>query len=108
MKILFSTGHPAQIHNFRITKSILEEHGHEVVWVATQKDMSDSLLKYYNIEYVKLERPQKSFLSKIYVLFVNTWRTVNLIREMQVDFVVSRINPSVVLAAWMLRKQQII
>lgn len=45
MKILFSTGHPAQVHNFKIVKNILESHGHKVVWAASKKDISDYLLK---------------------------------------------------------------
>ena len=73
MKILFSTGHPAQVHNFKIVKNILESHGHKVVWAASKKDISDYLLKKYNIKYTELKRPSKSFLSKIYVLIVNTW-----------------------------------
>ena len=108
MKILFSTGHPAQVHNFKIVKNILESHGHKVVWAASKKDISDYLLKKYNIKYTELKRPSKSFLSKIYVLIVNTWITFNLIRKERVDFVVSRINPGVVLAAWLSGKQQIV
>ena len=108
MKILFSTGHPAQVHNFRIVKNILENHGHKVVWAASKKDISDYLLKKYKIKYTELKRPSKCFLSKIYVLIVNTWITFNLIRKERVDFVVSRINPGVVLAAWLLRKRQIV
>lgn len=108
MKILFSTGHPAQVHNFRIVKNILENHGHKVVWAASKKDISDYLLKKYNIKYTELKRPSKGFLSKIYVLIVNTWITFNLIRKEHVDFVVSRINPGVVLAAWLSGKRQIV
>lgn len=108
MKILFSTGHPAQIHNFRILKTILESHGHKIVWVASRKDISDYLLKKYNIEYTELKRPSKGILSRIYVLASNTWTVFKLIRKEHVDFVVSRINPNVVLAAWLLRKRQIV
>lgn len=108
MKVLFATGHPAQIHNFRIVKTILESHGHEVLWAASRKDISDYLLKAYNIEYTELKRPSKGILSKIYILVSNIWIIFKLIRKEHVDFVISRINPGVVLAAWLLRKHQIV
>lgn len=108
MKVLFATGHPAQIHNFRNVKTILESHGHEVLWAASRKDISDYLLKAYNIEYTELKRPSKGILSKIYILVSNTWIIFKLIRKEHVDFVISRINPAVVLAAWLLRKHQIV
>lgn len=107
MNILIVTGHPAQIHNFRIVKKKLENNGHKVVWAATQKDISDYLLRKYDIEYTKLKRPKRNIFSKIGILFQNISIVFILIRRKQIDFVISRVNPSTVLAAWILRKQQI-
>lgn len=107
MNILFSTGHPAQIHNFRVVRDVLQEHGHHVYWLATQKDISDYLLNVYGIKYTKLMRPKKGILPKAVTLLQNTWITYKVIRKKKIDVVVSRVNPGVVLAACLMGKKQI-
>ena len=107
MNILFSTGHPAQIHNFRVVREVLKKHGHHVYWLATQKDISDYLLNAYCIKYTKLKRPQKGMLSKAITLLQNAWITAKIIHRNKIDIVVSRVNPGVVLAAYLMRKKQI-
>lgn len=107
MNILFSTGHPAQIHNFRIVREQLISRGHKVYWLASKKDISEYLLSAYGIEYSMLYRPQKGFLSKIKILFKNAIVTMKFIRQNKIDVVVSRFNPGVVLAAFLMRKKQI-
>lgn len=107
MNILFSTGHPAQIHNYRIVREKLLERGHKVFWLASKKDISDYLLKHYGIEYVELKRPKKGLLSKGMTLLQNAWITAKVIRKEKIDFVVSRVNPGVVLGAFLLNRPQI-
>lgn len=107
MNILFATGHPAQIHNFRVVREILLEHGHSVFWLASKKDISVDLLKKYGIEFVELARPSKGSWSKLLTLLKNTWITIKIIRKNHIDMVVSRLNPGVVLGAFLSRKSQI-
>ena len=107
MNILFSTGHPAQIHNYRIVREKLLERGHKVYWLASKKDISDYLLKHYGIEYVELKRPKKGLLSKGITLLQNAWITAKVIKKEKIDFVVSRVNPGVVLGAFLLGRPQI-
>ncbi|WP_321332897.1 hypothetical protein [uncultured Bacteroides sp.] len=107
MNILIATGHPAQIHNFRLVKKLLEEHGHQVFWLSTNKDISLYLLNYYHIDYQLLKRPKRSFFSKIKTLYNNCITTRVLIKKRNIDFVISRINPAVVLAAFMSNVKQI-
>lgn len=107
MNILFVSGHPAQIHNFKLVKKELESHGHKVFWLATDKDISRYLLEKYNIKYSLLEKPQKSFLSKIRVLFLNTKYSTRFIKSNKIDIVVSRISPYLALASFLLRKPHI-
>ncbi len=107
MTVLFITGHPAQIHNFRIVKQLLESHGHRVVWVSSKKDISFELLKIYGIEAYEIIRPAKKFSAKVKALFVNSKRIVDVIRKEKVDIVVSRVSPFGTLAALLTRKPHI-
>lgn len=107
MNILFSTGHPAQVHNYRVLREQLQKRGHKVFWLASKKDISDYLLKAYGIEYTQLKRPKKGMLSKLVTLLQNAWITSKVIRKNKIDFVVSRINPGVVLGAYLTGRKQI-
>ena len=107
MNILFSTGHPAQVHNYRVIREQLQKRGHKVFWLASKKDISDYLLHAYGIEYTQLKRPKKGMLSKLITLLQNAWITAKVIRKNKIDFVVSRINPGVVLGAYLTGRKQI-
>lgn len=107
MTVLFITGHPAQIHNFRIVKSLLEAHGNRVVWVSSKKDISFELLKIYGIEAYEIIRPAKKFSAKVKALFVNSKRIYSIIKKEKVDIVISRVSPFGTLAALLTRKPHI-
>ena len=107
MNILFSTGHPAQVHNYRILREQLQKRGHKVFWLASKKDISDYLLNAYGIKYTQLKRPKKGMLSKMVTLLQNAWITSRLIKKEKIDFVVSRINPGVVLGTFLMGRKQI-
>jgi len=107
VRILFVTGHPAQIHNFKLVKKILEDKGHQVFWLATDKDISILLLHKYNIDFTLLEKPGKGVFSKIKVLFSNTKVAISFLRSRKIDIVVSRLSPYLALASFLLRKNHI-
>ena len=62
MTVLFVTAHPAQIHNFRIVKKLLEDNGHQVFWASTNKDISVELLKLYTIDFLTFYYRDKKYL----------------------------------------------
>lgn len=107
MNILIATGHPAQVHNFRVLREQLIKKGHQVFWVSSKKDIADYLLNAYGIEYTQLKRPKKGLLSKAVTLLQNAWITAKVIRKKKIDFVVSRVNPGVVLGSFLMGKKQI-
>ncbi len=107
MNILISTGHPAQVHNFRVVREQLIKRGHKVFWLSSKKDIADYLLNAYGIEYTQLKRPKKGLLSKALVLLQNAWITAKVIRKNKIDFVVSRVNPGVVLGSFLMGRTQI-
>lgn len=107
MNILIATGHPAQVHNYRVVREQLLKRGHNVFWVASKKDISDYLLKKYGIEYTQLKRPKKGLISKAITLFQNAWITAKVINKNKIDIVVSRVNPGVVLGSFLMGRKQI-
>lgn len=104
MNILILTGHPAQVHNFKFVKKELEGKGHRVFWVATEKDISKYLLNLYHIKYFSLDKPDKSIASKIYHLFKNTFFCFRLIKNNNIDMIISRVSPYASLAGFLLGK----
>jgi predicted glycosyltransferase len=107
MTILFVTGHPAQIHNFKIVKSILEKGGNKVIWAASNKDISYELLELYKIPFYKLARPKSNLFSKIYTLLSNSLIIGRIIKNEKIDLVVSRISPFAGIACMVLKKAHI-
>ena len=105
--ILLVSGHPAQVHNFKNVKIVLEKNGYKVFWLATEKDISKYLLNHYEIKYKLLNRPGKSILSKAWTLIKNNWLSWRYIRKKKIDLVVSRVSPYVSLAALLAGKPHI-
>lgn len=107
MNILFFTAHPAQVHNLRAIKDELEKNGHQVFWMATEKDISKYLLNHYKIDVTFIEKPQKGFFSKAKTLIINTIKCVKFIRENNINILVSRISPYISLSGFLLSKPHI-
>lgn len=107
MNILFSTNHPAQIHNFRLLAVELEKNGHKIFWMATEKDISKYLLNHYNITYDLMLKPSKSSFSKVIVLIKNTYQCIRFIRNNKIDLIISRVSPYLSLAGFLLVKYHI-
>lgn len=107
MNILIVSGHPAQVHNFRLVREELIKNGHNVFWLTTPKDIATKLLDIYKIPYSILEKPRKSTLSQLIYLIKNTWFAIKFIKRNKIDFVVSRTDPYTSLAAKILFVKQI-
>jgi len=107
MNILINTGHPAQVHNFKYLKRELENRGHRVFWLASDKDISKYLLDCYDIAYGVMPRPGKSFFKKLFLLFRNTFFAARFMQKHDIDLAVSRVSPYISLAAFLLRKKHV-
>ena len=107
MNILIVTGHPAQVHNFKLLKQILERRGHKVFWMATNKDISKYLLDYYSIKYKVLKKPGKGKFSKFVNLIVSSAKIYSFIKSKKIDIIVSRVSPYASLGAFFRRTNHI-
>lgn len=103
MNILFVTGHPAQVHNFRLVREELIKHGHRVLWLTTPKDIATNLLDVYNIPYSKLHKADKTFISRIKVMLYNTLLVMKCLRRNKIDVCITRTDPYTAIAAKLCR-----
>lgn len=101
MNILFVTGHPAQVHNFRNVRTELIKHGHKVFWLTTPKDIATNLLETYNIPYTLICKPKKNILSQALTLFRNVLWEIRYLRCNKIDVVITRTDPYTAIAAWL-------
>lgn len=99
MNILFVTGHPAQVHNFRNVRVELIKNGHNVFWLTTPKDIATSLLFAYGIPFITLRKPKKSLFSRAWTLLRNVWWEIKYLRQNKIDVVVTRTDPYTAIAA---------
>lgn len=107
MNILFITGHPAQVHNFRLLKKGLEQNGHQVFWMATYKDTSKYLLNYFKINFTPLKKPKKNTISRIFALLHNSSKCLIFLKKHNIDIILSRVSPYASLAGFIMNKHHI-
>lgn len=108
MNILFVSGHPAQVHNFRLVREELISHGHNVFWLTTKKDIATDLLDIYGIPYELYHKPRKTLPSQLWALVRNTRYAMRFIRRNRIDVAISRTDPYSTLACFLLRRPHIV
>lgn len=72
MVVLIDIGHPAHVHYFRNFIHEVTKNGYKIIVVARDKEVSQELLKAYNIEYISRGKGAKSRLGKfLYMIYAN-------------------------------------
>ncbi len=99
MNILFVSGHPAQVHNFRNVYLELQKKKHKIFWLTTPKDIATNLLDIYNIPYVMLRKPSTSLFSKAWTLLRNVLWEIYYLRHNKIDIAITRTCPYTTIAA---------
>ena len=99
MNILFVSGHPAQVHNFRNVRKELVHAGHNVFWLTTPKDIATNLLDVYHIPYHILHKPNKGIISKAWTLLRNVLWEIRFLRRNKIDIAITRTCPYTTIAA---------
>lgn len=99
MNILFVSGHPAQVHNFRNVRAELIKQDHRVFWLTTPKDIATNLLDIYQIPYQLLYKPNKNILSKAWTLLRNVIWEICFLRQNKIDVAITRTCPYTTIAA---------
>lgn len=106
MKILIDIGHPAHVHYFRNLTKLMVDKGHEILFTCRDKEVTISLLEYYNFNYICLGKPYKSKLGKLVGLFYFTLRIFIISLKYKPDFF---LNASIysAIVSWLKRKPHI-
>lgn len=99
MNVLFVSGHPAQVHNFRLVREELIKDGHKVFWLTTPKDIATNLLDVYGIPYEVLHKPNKGIVSKACTLLRNVLWEMRYLRRNKIDIAITRTCPYTTFAA---------
>ena len=99
MNILFVSGHPAQVHNFRNVRAELIKKSHNVFWLTTPKDIATHLLDVYQIPYNVLRKPGKGLISKAWTLLCNAIWEIGYLRRNKIDVAITRTCPYTTIAA---------
>lgn len=108
MNILFVSGHPAQVHNFRLVREELIKAGHKVFWLTTPKDIATNLLDVYDIPYELLQKPKKGIWGRIITMARNVRFEFGYLQANKIDICITRTCPYTSIAAWLLRIPHII
>ncbi|MDN7025665.1 DUF354 domain-containing protein [Methanoculleus sp. FWC-SCC1] len=87
MRLIFDIGHPAQVHFHKNTIKKLQEHGHDVLVSARDKDVLLELLSHYNIEYRVISKQKIGFTGLSIELFQRIRNLSELIRAFKPDLI---------------------
>ncbi len=85
MRILLEIAHPAHVHFFRGAYRRLTDAGHNVVVVTRNKEITDRLLRQYEIAFESLSTPARGLLGMMRELIVRWARILSIIRREKID-----------------------
>jgi predicted glycosyltransferase len=108
MRILVGMAHPKHVYMFKNFIKEMEKRGHEVKILAIEKDLTEYLLKEFNLPYTLIGKNPPTIYKK--VLSVPKWEylTLNIAREFRPDIYIGRALPHFAHVSAILRKPYII
>ncbi|MCP4110327.1 MAG: DUF354 domain-containing protein [Desulfobacteraceae bacterium] len=88
MNIFVNISHPAHVHFFKNTISVLSQKGHNIIVGARNKEFTAELLKAYNIRHITLTTKGKGLAGLIKELVEQQLKIAKIVRENSVDIMV--------------------
>lgn len=107
MKIFIDIGHPAHVHYFRNFIKIMERKGHNFFISARDKEVTHSLLNYYQIEYTSRGLGRKRLIGKFLYLIEADYMLFKLAKKFQPDIFLSFGSTYAAHTSFLLRKPHI-
>jgi len=89
MKILIDVTHPAHVHFFKGATRIWQEHGHEVKYVARDKEITTQLLEEYHVPFTTVSKIRKGLLGLSVELIEHQVRLVPVIKDFRPDVILN-------------------
>jgi hypothetical protein len=108
MKVLIGISHPKQVYMFKNLIYSLKQNNHSVFVVVTEKEITCELLKKMNIKFQKIGENKKNILSKIFQIFILTYKTFVISIAFNPDIYISQALPHFAYSSFLLRKKYII
>jgi hypothetical protein len=87
MNILIDIGHPGHVHFFRHAAHIWQSRGHQVQFVAREKDITFQLMKDYGLPFTHLSSMRKGMLGLAVELIEHEYRLAGVIRDFEPDVI---------------------
>jgi len=99
MNILFDIAHPADVHLFRHVRTKLISNGHNVIFMARDKDVVIELLNEYKIPYLLGTKAQRGIVKLSFEIIAWFFKAFSIIKKNKIDLAVSLSSPSTAWAA---------
>lgn len=89
MRIFIDIGHPAHVHYFRNFIKIMSNKGHQFLISARDKEVTHSLLNYYQIPFVSRGIGRKGYLGKAVYIFEADYKIYKITKKFNPDLFLS-------------------
>lgn len=90
MKYIFELNHPKHYYQFKYVMRMLEQHGHEIMVLARDKDVLLDVLREEKVEYIIFGKHHKSMSAKVMGTFVLVKNYIEIARKYNPDVIVSK------------------
>jgi predicted glycosyltransferase len=107
MKILIDIGHPAHVHYFRNFIKLMQKRKHNILVVARDKEVSQELLKKYNIPYITRGKGRDGLVGKVLYMLKADLSILIKSLSFRPDIFLSFGSPYPAQVSWILRKPHI-
>lgn len=89
MRISVEVGHPAHVHYWRNAIRLFEQHGHEVVVFAREKEITVELLRAYGLDFRIVGRSRRGVARKFLGIARDDLQVLRAAKENSVEFMLS-------------------
>jgi len=107
MKIVVDINHPAHVHYFKHFIWEMEKRQHQILITASDKDITFSLLKAYDFQYVPFAGYGKNVVKKLLNIPIHDIKLFHLYKKFNPDVLIGFGSIGVAHVGWILRKKVI-
>lgn len=108
MRIIVGVSHPKHVYIFKNPIKELLNRGHDVKVIAVEKEITEYLLKKFDIPYILIGQNQPTLLKKLFVLPKWEYLTYRIVKDFNPDILVGRALPHLAHVSAILNKPFII
>jgi len=108
MRILIGISHPKHVYMFKNLIQKMEEEGHEIKVVAVEKEITEYLLKQFQIPCELIGKNQNTLLKKILNLPIWEYRTLMIASKFKPDIFIGQALPNLAHVSAIMRKPFIV